>query len=207
MSPAEPSADPLLQAALGGDDQALGALFERHRARLERIVRMRLDRRLQRRVDPSDVVQETYLAVRKKFAQHYRPGEMDFFLWLRLELGQKLIDVYRFHLGAQARNAGLDVSLHQGAMPAVTSVSLAEQLLGRLTTPSHAAMRVELKLKVQEAINNLDPQDREMLVLRHFEELSNSEAACVLGIKSAAACNRYVRALKRLKDVLGDAAN
>jgi len=88
----------------------------------------------------------------------------------------------------------------------VTSVSLAEQLLGRLTTPSHAAIRVELKIRVQDAVNSLDPQDREMLVLRHFEELSNAEAAEVLGIKSSAACNRYVRALARLKNVLGESS-
>jgi RNA polymerase sigma-70 factor (ECF subfamily) len=91
-------------------------------------------------------------------------------------------------------------------MPQVTSVSLAEHLLGRLTTPSHAAIRVEMKIRVQEAVNSLDPQDREMLVLRHFEELSNSESAEVLGIKSSTACNRYVRALRRLKDVLGESS-
>ena len=99
------------------------------------------------------------------------------------------------------RDAGQEVSLHRGVLPQVTSLSLAEHLLGKLTSASHAAMRAELKLRVQEALNGMDPHDREVLILRHFEELNNAEAAQVLGIKPTAAVNRYVRALKRLKDV------
>ncbi len=126
---------------------------------------------------------------------------MPFFLWLRLEVGQKLVDVHRTHLSTKMRDAGQEVSLHRGALPQVTSLSLAEQLLGKLTTASHAAMRAELKVRVQEALNSMDPNDREVLILRHFEDLSNAEAAQVLGIKPTAAVNRYVRALKRLRDV------
>ena len=201
MNTDAPSTDDLLGAARAGDQSAFAALFERCRARLERVVRLRMDRRLQGRVDPADVVQETYLAARGKFPHHFDASGLPPFLWLRLEVGQKLVDLHRFHLGARMRAAGQEISLHRGALPQVTSVSLAEQLLGRLTTASHAAMRAELKIRVQEALNAMDPQDREVLVLRHFEELSNSEAAQVLGIKASAACNRYVRALKRLKDV------
>jgi RNA polymerase sigma-70 factor (ECF subfamily) len=191
----------LLDAARNGDDGALAVLVERHRDRLERMVRLRMDRRLQGRVDAADVVQDAYLAVRGKFPQYCADSRLPFFLWLRLEVGQKLVDVHRFHLGAKMRDAGQEVSLHRGALPPVTSLSLAEQLLGKLTPASHAAMRVELKLRVQEALNSMDPHDREMLILRHFEDLSNGEAAQVLGIKPSAAVNRYVRALKRLKDV------
>lgn len=193
--------DDLLRAARAGNHSAFAALFEGCRARLEAVVRLRLDRRLQGRVDPADVVQETYLAARAKFPHHFDASGLPLFLWLRLEVGQKLVDLHRFHLGARMRDAGLEVSLHRGALPQVTSVSLAEQLLGRLTTASQAVMRAELKIRVQEALNAMDPQDREVLVLRHFEELSNAEAAQVLGLKPSAACNRYVRALKRLKDV------
>ena len=191
----------LLDAARNGDEAALAVLVERHRDRLERMVRLRMDRRLQGRVDPADIVQEAYLAVRGKFPQYSPDPRLPFFLWLRLEVGQKLVDVHRFHLGAKMRDAGQEVSLHRGPLPPVTSLSLAEQLLGKLTTASHAAMRVELKVRVQEALNSMDPHDREVLILRHFEELSNAEAAQVLGIKASAAVNRYVRALKRLKDV------
>jgi RNA polymerase sigma-70 factor (ECF subfamily) len=191
----------LLDAARNGDEGALALAFERQRDRLERMVRLRMDRRLQGRIDPADVVQEAYLAVRSKFPQYSADSRLPFFLWLRLEVGQKLVDVHRFHLGTQMRDAGQEVSLHRGALPPVTSLSLAEQLLGKLTTASHAAMRAELKIRVQEALNSMAPQDREVLILRHFEELSNAETAQVLGIKPSAAVNRYVRALKRLKDV------
>src|SRR6266536_655534 len=191
----------LLDAARTGDEGALAVLVERHRDRLERMVRLRMDRRLQGRVDPADVVQEAYLAVRGKFPQYSADPRLPFFLWLRLEVGQKLVDLHRFHLGTKMRDAGQEVSLHRGALPQVTSLSLAEQLLGKLTTASQAAMRVELRLRVQEALSGMDPREREGLVLRHFEELSNAEAAQLLGIKPTAAVNRYVRALKRLKDV------
>src|SRR6266852_601735 len=201
MSADPRSNDDLLEAARKGDENALAVLVERHRDRLERMVRLRMDRRLQGRVDPADVVQEAYLAVRGKFPQYSADARLPFFLWLRLEVGQKLVDVHRFHLATKMRDAGREVSLHRGALPEVTSLSLAEHLLGRLTTASQAAMRVELKLRVQEALNSMDSQDREVLILRHFEELSNAEAAQVLGIKPSAAVNRYVRALKRLKDV------
>jgi RNA polymerase sigma-70 factor (ECF subfamily) len=191
----------LLDAARNGDADALAVLIERHRDRLERMVRLRMDRRLQGRVDPADVVQDAYLTVRGKFPQYSADPRLPFFLWLRLEVGQKLVDVHRFHLGAQMRDAGQEVSLHRGALPQVSSLSLAEHLLGKLTPASQAAMRVELKLRVQEALNSMAPNDREVLILRHFEELSNTEVAQVLGIKPSAAVNRYVRALKRLKDV------
>jgi RNA polymerase sigma-70 factor (ECF subfamily) len=126
---------------------------------------------------------------------------LSFFLWLRLEVGQKLLEVHRFHLKTQMRDAGQEVSLHRGALPQVTSLSLAEHLLGKLTSVSHAAMRAELRLRVQEALNGMAEHDREVLVLRHFEELTIAETAQVLGIKPSTAGNRYVRALKRLKDV------
>jgi RNA polymerase sigma-70 factor (ECF subfamily) len=191
----------LLDAARTGDESALAVLVERHRDRLERMVRLRMDRRLQGRVDPADVVQEAYLAIHGKFPKYCADSRLPFFLWLRLEVGQKLVDVHRFHLGTQMRDAGQEVSLHRGALPQVTSQSLAEHLLGKLTSASRTAMRAELKLRVQEALNSMDAHDREVLMLRHFEELSNVETAEVLGIKPSAAVNRYVRALKRLKDV------
>jgi RNA polymerase sigma-70 factor (ECF subfamily) len=201
MSANTPSDDELLEAARQGDEAALATLVERHRERLERMVGLRMDRRLQGRVDPADVVQEAYLALRAKFAQYSADPRLPFFLWMRLEVAQKLVDLHRFHLGTKMRDAGQEISLHQGPLPQVTSQSLAEHLLGKLTTASQVAMRAELKVRVQEALNSMDPRDREVLVLRHFEELSNAEAAQVLGIKPSAAVNRYVRALRRLKDV------
>jgi len=110
--------------------------------------------------------------------------------------------LHRLQLSVKARDAGREVSLHSGPLPAADSRSLAAQLMGRLTTPSRAALRAEIQIKIQEALNAMDPIDREILALRHFEELSNQEAAAVLGLHKAAASNRYVRALRRLKELL-----
>jgi len=167
------------------------------------MVRLRLDRRLAGRLDASDVLQEAYLEADKRFAEYLRDPAIPFFLWLRLVTGQKLTDLHRHHLGVKMRDAGMEVSLRRGAMPQASSISLVELLLGRLTSPTRAAQRAEMQLRLQEALNRMDPIDREVLVLRHFEELSNAETAQALGLEKTAASNRYIRALKRLKDVLG----
>jgi len=192
----------LLQRAGGGDPRALGDLFTQHRDRLRRMVQIRLDRRLQGRIDPSDVLQEAYLEVARSLAEYLRHPVLPFFLWLRLLTGRKLQALHRHHLGTQVRDAGREVSLHCGALPQASSVSLAAQLLGRYTSPSQAAVRAELQLRIQEALNSMDPLDREVLALRHFEQLGNAETAHVLDLSEAAASNRFVRALKRLKDIL-----
>lgn len=193
----------LLHRALAGDESSLAALFDGYRDRLRRMIRLRLDRRLSGRVDSSDVLQEAYLDVRKRIAEYARdPAIMPFHLWLRLIAGQKLTDLHRYHLGAQMRDAGQEVSLHRGAFPQANSVSLATQLLGKMTSASKAAIRADHKLIVQEALNGMDPIDREVLALRYFEHLSNEETAQVLGLTKSAASNRYIRALKRLKEIL-----
>ncbi len=194
--------DNLLRRAQQGDTQALGELFARYRDRLRRMVRLRLDRRLLGRIDPSDVLQEAYLDVAQRAPQYLANPTLPVFLWLRYLTGQRLLALHRQHLGAQMRDVGQEVSLHRGALPQVTSASLAAQLLGRLTSPTQAAIRAEMQIRLQEALNLMDPMDREVLVLRHFEELSNQETAAVLGIQKSAASNRYLRALKRLKDIL-----
>jgi RNA polymerase sigma-70 factor (ECF subfamily) len=192
----------LLGRALGGDCGALAELFERHRGRLEQMVRVRLDRRLQGRLDPADVLQDAYLDVARRFKEYAADPALPFFLWLRLLTGQRLVDLHRQHLGAKMRDAGREVSLHRGGLPQASSESLAELLLGRLTSPSRAARRAEIQARVQEALNAMDPIDREVLVLRHFEMLSNEETAQTLGLKPSAASNRHIRALKRLKEIL-----
>jgi RNA polymerase sigma-70 factor, ECF subfamily len=195
--------DGLLRRASEGDEAALAELFGRYRKRLRQMVRLRLDRRLQGRVDPSDVLQEAYLDLAQQFRSFLKRREaMPFFLWLRLLTGQRLMRVHRRHLAASMRDAGREVSLHRGAMPQVSSESLAARLLGRFTSASEAAVRAERQLMLQRALNGMDPIDREVIALRHFEELGNSEAAQVLGLSRAAASNRYVRAMKRLQAVL-----
>jgi RNA polymerase sigma-70 factor (ECF subfamily) len=194
--------DHLLERVQEGDPQALVALFTRYRDRLKRMVRLRLDRRLQGRVDPSDVLQEAYLDVARRAGEYVANPSVPVFLWLRLITGQRLMALHRQHLGARMRDAGQEVSLYHGATPHATSASLAELLLGRLTSPTQAAQRAEMQIRLQEVINAMDPIDREVLTLRHFEELSNVETAQVLGIQKSTASNRYLRALKRLKDTL-----
>ena len=185
-----------------GDEAALFEVFARHRDRLKRMVKLRLDHRLQGRIDPSDVLQDAYVDIARRAPEYLARPSMPVFLWLRWITGEKLIFIHRQHLGTKMRDAALEISLHYGAMPRASSVSLAAMLLGRLTSPTRAAQRAELQLRLQDALNAMDVIDREILTLRHFEELNNSETAEVLGISKKAASSRYIRALKRLKDAL-----
>jgi RNA polymerase sigma-70 factor (ECF subfamily) len=194
--------DTILGGARDGDWRALDELFARHRDRLRRMVDLRLDRRLRGRLDPSDVLQEAYVEVVSRVDDYLRDPKLPPFLWLRLIVGERLTRLHRHHLGVQARDAGREISVHRYPVPAASSAALAGQLLGRHTSPSHAAIRAERMMRVQEALASLDPIDREALALRHFEQLSRAEAAQVLGISEAAAAKRYIRALKRLEGVL-----
>jgi RNA polymerase sigma-70 factor (ECF subfamily) len=192
----------LLQRAAGGDQASWGALLARHRDRLRRMVALRLDQRVQRRLDASDVVQEAYVEASRRLPEYVQQPTMPFFLWLRFLTGQKLLELHRHHLGAQMRDAGREIALYRGAMPQTSSAALAAQLLGRHTSPSEAAIRAEMKVRLQAALNGMDPLDREVLALRHFEQLSNAETAVELGIQESAASKRYLRALQRLKEIL-----
>lgn len=206
MEPSPTSHDPAeLELIRRADQVDLEELLGRYRDRLRRMVKLRLDRRLQGRIDPSDVIQEAYLEASRRLDEYLRDPSMPFFLWLRLVTGQKLALAHRQHLGVQARDAGREVSLHRGPLPEATSAALAARLVGQRTSPSQAAARAELRLRLQEALNGMPELDREMLALRHFEQLTNAEAARVLGLSPTAACNRYVRALERLKTVLAGA--
>ncbi|WP_145386175.1 sigma-70 family RNA polymerase sigma factor [Stieleria neptunia] len=196
--------DDLLRRAAEGDDSALADLLSPHETRLRRMVKMRLNRNIQRRVDPADIVQEAFIEASKRIADYAKSPEMPFYLWLRHITGQKLIDAHRRHLGAQKRDAGMEISLYRGSMPMATSASLAIQLLGGMTSPSRAAVRAETQLRVQEALNSLSDVDREVLALRHFEQLTNSEVAEVLEIDKSTASTRYLRALKRMKETLSE---
>jgi RNA polymerase sigma-70 factor (ECF subfamily) len=192
----------LLRRAKEGDQQALATLFTRYRDRLRQMVRLRLDRRLSGRIDTSDVLQDAYLDLARRFPEYAAAPAVPFYLWLRSLTGQRLVDLHRQHLGAQMRDAGREVSLYRGALPSASSASLAQQLLAGLTSPTQAAIRAEMQMRLQEALNSMDPIDREVVVLRHFEELSNSEAAQVLGIEQAAAGKRYIRAVRKLRAIL-----
>jgi RNA polymerase sigma-70 factor (ECF subfamily) len=192
----------LLVQAAAGDATALTQLFSRYRKPLKQMVRLRLNRQLQGRIDDSDIVQEAYLEATQRLPDYLANRPLPFFLWLRHITGEKLIDAHRRHLGAQIRDAAQEVSLHRGPMPAASSGSLAAQLLGQFTSPSQAAIKAETRLRVQEVLNGMDLLDREILALRHFEQLTNAEVAATLEMNESTASSRYLRALKRLKDEL-----
>ena len=192
----------LLERAAEGDKESWGVLLTRHRERLRRLIAFRMDQRLQGRIDPSDVIQEVCLEAAAALAEYLRRPPMPFFLWLRGITGNKLLELHRYHLGTQMRDARREVSLCRGVSPESTSAALAAQLLGHATRPSEAAIRAEAKVRLQEALSGMDSLDREVLALRHFEQLSPAETGQVLGITKKAAGMRYLRALKRLKEIL-----
>ena len=195
----------LLDRLKGGDEGALAELFSAHRDRLKQIVSLRMDRRLQGRADASDVLQEAYLDARQRLHHYIEKPKMPFFVWLRQVTMQRLIDTHRHHLGARMRDARQEISMHHGAPNVASSISLAAQLVGHLTSPSQTVLRAELVDRVENSLQRMNPIDREVLVLRHFEELTNNEIAEILGITKAAASNRYVRALSRLRGALAAA--
>jgi RNA polymerase sigma-70 factor (ECF subfamily) len=198
-----PDPDPEIAALVdrlrGGDQAALGELFDRHREKLRRMVAFRMDARLAGRVSASDVLQEAYIDALKRVEHYFAKPDQPFFGWLRLVVGQRLADVHREHLAGK-RDAAREVGIHAG--PAGDSACIAACLLARGSSPSHAARRNEQFAQLEAALTRMDPLDREVLALRHFEELSNGETAELLGIHPPAASKRYVRALSRLKEIL-----
>lgn len=187
---------------LGGDETALAELFAQHEPRLKRMVKLRLNRRLLGRVDPSDVLQESFIDLQQRLEQYIKAPNIPVFLWMRLVTAQRLAQVHRMHLQTAMRNAAQEVTLYHKAFPQASTEFLASQLMGHFTSVSEKVMRAEVQLKLQESLNAMDPTDREVLALRHFEELSNVETAGVLGITTAAASKRYIRALRRLRRTL-----
>ena len=194
----------LLERLAQGDESALATLFDQHRDRLRRMVQFRLHPRLVRRIDPDDVLQEAWIAAQQRIDSYAKQEDPSGFLWLRLVLGQTMIDLHRRHIGAQMRTAKQEVPMHGLRGPRADSDSMSMHLSGSLTSPSGAAVRNELIEAIRLGLDKMDEIDREVLALRHLEELSNVEAAAVLGIQPSAASNRYVRALTRLKGLIGE---
>jgi RNA polymerase sigma-70 factor (ECF subfamily) len=194
----------LLERVRAGDTAALNALFTCHHDRLRRMVELRLDLRLQGRLDASDVLQDAYCEAVRRLPEHLQHPNLPFFLWLRLMVGERLLLLHRQHLGTRMRDAALEVSIYRSSLPAASSAALAAHLLGKNTSPSQAAVRAERMLRLQDALNTLEPVDREVLTLRHFEHLTTAETAQVLEIEESATAKRYVRALKRLKEILAN---
>jgi RNA polymerase sigma-70 factor (ECF subfamily) len=202
MCPATALDDDLDQRLRQGDATALAELVERERERLLRTVRLRLDPRLVSRLAPEDVLQEAFLAARTRLAHYAADGFTRPFTWLRTVLLQTMIDLHRHHCGAQMRDAGREVALAPGG---ASTRALARQLSGAVASPSAATRRREVVAGLTAALDQLAPADREVIALRHFEDLANEEVAEALGIQPKAASIRYVRALRRLGELLARA--
>ncbi len=192
----------LLEQARKGDLEAMGRLFEYYRQRLRMTIDLRLDRRLQGRLDPSDVLQEAYLDACKRIGEYARKLSMPFFVWLRLLTVEKLVFLHRYHLGVQMRDARREVHLSVDALCPPSSAVLAAEMVARHPSPSEAAAKAEMRSRLEAVLDAMDATDREVLVLRHFEQLTNAETAQTLGLTDSAASQRYVRALERLRAML-----
>jgi RNA polymerase sigma-70 factor (ECF subfamily) len=202
MSPPPGQVPGLVARAAAGDREAIVELLERYRPRLRRMVALRLDPRLQGRVDASDVIQEGYLDAMRRLDEFIRDPAVPFYIWLRFLVGQRLQEQHRRHLDTPGRDVGRDVSIYRGAMPGASTSALAARLLGKLTSPSDAAIRAERRSRLQNALEMMDPLDREILTLRHYEQMTNGDAAAALGLDKSVASRRYTRALERLEEIL-----
>jgi RNA polymerase sigma-70 factor (ECF subfamily) len=189
----------LLEEATAGSLQALGKLLERHMPRVETTVNCRIDRRVQARIDPSDVVQETQLEVTRRFGEFLSVRPMPFHLWLRRETHQQVLKAERRHLQTAKRAVDREVPV-----PDQTSLHLVAGLVANTHSPVSLAARKEVARKVRQILGRLSEADREIIMLRNFEGLSNGEAACLLEITREAAKKRYARALLRLQQLLRD---
>jgi RNA polymerase sigma-70 factor (ECF subfamily) len=192
----------LLRHVAGGQPEDWEALIGRHRDRLRRMVSLRLDRRLRGGVDPSDVIRQTSAAAASRRAEYLQNPAEPFFVWLRRLTGQTLQALQQERLGEAAAGSGRELCLRAGSMPAASSVALAAHLLGHSEGLGQAELRARRQRYLEEALNGMGLPEREILALRHFEQLNNAEAAAVLGLPEAEASKLYIRALKQLKECL-----
>lgn len=184
-----------------GGQTALASLFSTYRARLERIVSFRLDPRIRGRVDAADILQEAFLEVSMRLQSFLDSTDVSFFVWLRQQTLQTLIDAHRREF-RQKRDVNREIHFASTGTSDGTSVSIAQFLIGQLTSPSQVAVKAEEMQWLQEALNSMHELDREVLALRHFEQLGNNQVAEILGLTPTAASNRYLRAAARLSEIL-----
>ena len=188
----------LLRRARQGQPAAFEELFARHRDRLRQGIALRLDRRLAARLDVSDVLQETYLEAARRLPEYLDRPAMPFGLWLGWLAREKVLACHRQHLMADRRALGREVP----GLPADSLAQLVHGLTGRGPTPSQAAAAAELAERLRQALGRLDEDERDLILWRHFEQLSNRDIARMLGISEAAANKRYIRGLQRLRGIL-----
>jgi RNA polymerase sigma-70 factor (ECF subfamily) len=198
MTSAAPDTDDLVRLAGEGDATAMGELFERHRARLAKMVEVRMDPRLRGRLDPSDVIQESLAAASQRIGHYAHERPLPFYPWLRQIAWEKLVHLHDRHLRAMKRS----VAREQFLQPEISDesiVQLAECFVGSATSPSGVAVRKEIRERVRLALNTLSEEDREVLLLRYLEQLPSQEIAHLMGTSEAAVNMRHMRALERMR--------
>jgi RNA polymerase sigma-70 factor (ECF subfamily) len=200
--PPDSETEGLLRGIARGDDAARQRLLDRHRDRLRRMVELRLDRRLRARLDPSDVVQEVLAEADAALADYLARRPLPFYPWLRQLAWDRLVELHRRHIAARRRSVTREEGGDQGPEDGSTP-GLIDRLLDTKTSPSRRLLREELRGRVRAALARLAARDREVLVLRHLEQLSTAETAAALGVSAGAVKLRHLRALDRLRSVLG----
>ena len=201
--PLDPDTDQLLERVAEGDSSARELLLGRHRQRLRRMIELRLDRRLAARIDPSDVVQETLAEANQKLLDFARRRPLPFYPWLRCLAWERLVQIHRRHIAAQRRSVRREIQWAP-PLPDESAAELADRLVARGSSPSARLRHEERCGQVRRALARLGDSDREVLVLRYLEDLRTGEIAAVLGVTEPAVKMRQLRALRRLRDLLGD---
>ncbi len=198
----------LLESVRDGQAGAVDALLDRHRDAVRRMIDMRMDRQLQRRVDASDIVQDVLIEANRRLGDYLANPIMPFHLWLRQMAKDRLIDAHRRHRVAARRSLDREQPLASVVRDEESALDLAGQLADGQLTPAAAATWHELQRRFEDACSQLDPQDQEIVVMRHFERLSNNEVAEALGLSAQAASMRHLRAMRRLRKVFsGDSTD
>ena len=192
----------LLAEARQGDEQALARLFQSYRPRLYRMILLRMDLRVSARCDASDVLQESYVELARRLPEYSPEKDPPFFLWLRMIAGERLAKIHRRHLGAAKRDVNREVPLQRQAAPEASSIFMAMQLVGQYSSVDRNLMREEIHQRLRVALDGMEENDREVLALRHFEELSTEETALVLGLSRSGVLKRYTKALRRLRQAM-----
>jgi RNA polymerase sigma-70 factor (ECF subfamily) len=202
--PIDDQTETLLDGARAGDSDAVNKLLEKHRRSVRRLVEMRLDRKVQQRVDVSDVVQDVMVEASGRLEKYLDDPVMAFHLWIRQIAWDRIIDTYRRHRVSAKRNMDREQSIAVPAGSDQSTMELAVQLRDPALTPAAAATQREIAGKVEAVIELLNEQDREIILMRHYEHLSNLEIAEVLKLNPPAASMRYLRALRRLRQLLAE---
>lgn len=202
MWPQSDTTQELLDQARKGDADAVEKLLAQHREPIRRMIDLRLDPAIVQRLDASDVVQEVLIEANRRLKDYLQNPVMPFHLWLRHIAKDHLIDAHRRHHQAQKRGVNREQPIHRPVWADRSSLDLAGQLLDQDLTPASAAIQEELQRRLRDAIGQLDEGDREVILMRHYESLANQEVADALGLTEAAASMRYLRAVRRLRDLL-----